>query len=231
MKANEFRLGNLIKSENEVFPVTMNEFRAFSFPGVINEYDPIPLTEEWLLKFGFEKTLINNGVITQYFHDCTPPRYRNNYFDRLLSNQFSVSGKENNEGVKDDGKFYLSPYIRGVITRVTFPDLRNLYIQAFIGRTSNTAAGVVNQSSPPGILDTLNLFPALNYMLRVGRPFAIRGTKANASLSYLGKKGYVDAVLGPIDNSAFVALDVDFDFKKYFKISHFMFPIVIIWSN
>ena len=147
------------------------------------------------------------------------PRYRNNYFDRLLSNQFSVSGKENNEGVKDDGKFYLSPYIRGAITRVTFPDLRNLYIQAFIGRTSNTAAGVVNQSSPPGILDTLNLFPALNYMLRVGRPFAIRGTKANASLSYLGTKGYVDAVLGPIDNSAFVALDVDFDFKKYFKIS------------
>ena len=138
------------------------------------------------------------------------PRYRNNYFDRLLSNQFSVSGKESNEGVKDDGKFYLSPYVRGVITRLTFPGLQNLYLSTMVGRTSNTAAGV---------LDTVSVFPALNYMLRVGRPFAIRSTKGNIALNYLGRDGNVDNMMGAVDNAAFQALDFDLDFKKLVKVS------------
>ena len=66
MKANELRIGNLV-SHNEEWSYH-NELRTFDFKFTdsdwyalgestlfIENIKPIPLTEEWLIKFGFEK--------------------------------------------------------------------------------------------------------------------------------------------------------------------------------
>lgn len=51
MEAHELRLGNLVKhkEDKEVIDATIGTLCN------IELYEPIPLTEEWLLKFGFEK--------------------------------------------------------------------------------------------------------------------------------------------------------------------------------
>ena len=53
MKANELRLGNLVIDGHDVEVVNYRMIEML----VKNqaEFDPIPLTEEWLLKFGFMK--------------------------------------------------------------------------------------------------------------------------------------------------------------------------------
>ena len=57
MKATELRIGNYIDYETEREIVTMQityEYIRLIHNGNKN-FKPIPLTEEWLLKFGFEK--------------------------------------------------------------------------------------------------------------------------------------------------------------------------------
>ena len=94
LKAIELRIGNLIKIGGN----TLDTYQTFTPTkvtlAILNEiagenkerpdaelsvFQPIPITEEWLMKAGFEEKQINNGFIKQYFHDCTPPKYRNNY--------------------------------------------------------------------------------------------------------------------------------------------------------
>ena len=59
MKANEFRLGNLVKCPEGFGQVTQIQDREVlvvdEIGYIMEEIKPIPLTEEWLLKFGFEK--------------------------------------------------------------------------------------------------------------------------------------------------------------------------------
>lgn len=68
MKANELRIGNLVYCKTndvdtgarkiEVRDVTYHVIYA-----MLNDnwaYEPIPLTEEWLLRFGFEKHKVKN---------------------------------------------------------------------------------------------------------------------------------------------------------------------------
>jgi hypothetical protein len=66
LSANEFRLGNLVyyhiedkmderKEWDEVSPIDYDDLRCFVEYEDNSEYKPIPLTEERLLKFGFEK--------------------------------------------------------------------------------------------------------------------------------------------------------------------------------
>jgi len=72
MKANELRIGNLIYNvdRREPVEVTASILQDLTIwnSGVI--YAPIPLTEEWLDKFGFVKNnhrySINNFVIANY---------------------------------------------------------------------------------------------------------------------------------------------------------------------
>jgi hypothetical protein len=76
MKANEFRIGNLLrdkvsKTELKVIELTEKDFVTYvidrsKFPlakgwGI----EPIPLTEEWLLRFGFE---IKKGKFGNEYH-------------------------------------------------------------------------------------------------------------------------------------------------------------------
>ena len=59
MKANELRIGNyyygdvLFPSEYNV--ITANDLVELDSDPLDDYYQPLPLTEEWLLKFGFEK--------------------------------------------------------------------------------------------------------------------------------------------------------------------------------
>ncbi len=69
MKASELRIANLVYNEfKEV--ITVNSIRDAGVNGYsIETIKPIPLTEEWLLKFGFEVigTYVNEGIlVTDY---------------------------------------------------------------------------------------------------------------------------------------------------------------------
>jgi hypothetical protein len=78
MKANEFRLGsffcykgciyaaNVIR-DNFVYGKNVNGFASGEFP--INKINPIPLTEEWLLKFGFEKDDTGVDMFDQDYYE------------------------------------------------------------------------------------------------------------------------------------------------------------------
>lgn len=62
LQANEFRIGNLVKYEGNVYAIDSisKEFPTLNTMefgvGVVDwdNIEPIPLTEEWLVKFGFE---------------------------------------------------------------------------------------------------------------------------------------------------------------------------------
>ena len=65
MRNNELRIGNLILFDNKPveitgIPKTGLNFGKAGFAVSINEFfQPIPLTEEWLLKFGFKLDMLN----------------------------------------------------------------------------------------------------------------------------------------------------------------------------
>lgn len=87
MKANELRIGNLImdrgdkilridsinKIGNEYYRIEMEQYIGNIQVHPLTEYNdylkPIPLTEEWLLKFGFEKDRYN-FIIESGFKFC-----------------------------------------------------------------------------------------------------------------------------------------------------------------
>ena len=72
MKANELRIGNYIEFDSSVRTLVIedeqgfievrsigesgvNEWSDYGASGCVSNPKPIPLTEEWLIKFGFEK--------------------------------------------------------------------------------------------------------------------------------------------------------------------------------
>lgn len=55
MKANELRIGNLVLKYGSEILIT--PYDLINIELSLNEYEPIPLTEEWLLKFGFVEEL------------------------------------------------------------------------------------------------------------------------------------------------------------------------------
>jgi hypothetical protein len=63
MKASELRLGNWVEQPNDgVTRVTavLNDLQIKTETGYVDKYcRPIPLTEEWLLKFGFKDLPVN----------------------------------------------------------------------------------------------------------------------------------------------------------------------------
>lgn len=83
MKAQELRIGNLVMfREKKVVEVSNlgNSFETIELANGlrygsddIEDYEPIPLIEEWLLKMGFEYSrdefLFNNGYFDLIFND------------------------------------------------------------------------------------------------------------------------------------------------------------------
>jgi hypothetical protein len=65
MKANEFRIGNCVLDNNGNIREINIDILSFIQISTTTRlkiigFEPIPLTEEWLLKFGFEKTEWDN---------------------------------------------------------------------------------------------------------------------------------------------------------------------------
>jgi hypothetical protein len=57
MKANELRIGNYVNDSIGLITIGLNGNIKFA-----DAYHPIPLTEEWLLKFGFNEVFMVDGV-------------------------------------------------------------------------------------------------------------------------------------------------------------------------
>lgn len=60
MQANEIRIGNLVQDEEGIFPITATYFNLLELN--LETTEPIPLTEEWLLRLGYFITETNEGV-------------------------------------------------------------------------------------------------------------------------------------------------------------------------
>ena len=68
MKANELRIGNIIGSIHTDITWKVDLFlfnEIFDDQTYLDHLKPIPLTEEWLLKFGFEK---KKGYYDRYYY-------------------------------------------------------------------------------------------------------------------------------------------------------------------
>jgi hypothetical protein len=64
MKASELRIGNYINIHNTITCMELNDFHFSS-----SFIEPVPLTEEWLSKLGFEKKYSNYIIKAgDYFH-------------------------------------------------------------------------------------------------------------------------------------------------------------------
>jgi hypothetical protein len=104
MKLMELRIGNLInnKEENIVY-VNPNHLIVLAY-GIENVFKPIPLTEEWLLKFGFEKSkskfyyLNEFGVSLDFtafiFKSCLWNSENVQYVHQLQNVHFALTSEE-----------------------------------------------------------------------------------------------------------------------------------------
>lgn len=70
MEARELRLGNyVLLQENDIVKIDFIDgiyfelgFNNMANVKALNQFDPIPLTEEWLLKFGLDEYRKNIGI-------------------------------------------------------------------------------------------------------------------------------------------------------------------------
>jgi hypothetical protein len=69
MKANELRIGNYYMSTDGswISQVTVNDLMAWSKGAIYGK--EIPLTDEWLLKFGFQKIGANFRIMSKGFRE------------------------------------------------------------------------------------------------------------------------------------------------------------------
>ena len=113
MKANELRIGNYVYFHGDVEEINMVD--GFGVIGreeqplcSIDEFEPIPLTEEWLLRFGFEKIRglhlckgysLNSGEYLVYIDDRgvylkTNKNIFIKYVHQLQNLYFALTGEE-----------------------------------------------------------------------------------------------------------------------------------------
>lgn len=96
MNVKDLRIGNIIKDRGSNIPYFIlgaNKFKNIIEWDSLFEYEPIPLTEEWLLKFGFHKH--NNAWVQDDFNENNNRFYFSIWSDtdedfRYNSSEFDV---------------------------------------------------------------------------------------------------------------------------------------------
>ena len=117
IKANELRIGNLVyykitdnfderKEWLEVCKIDHDDLRILGIKDEMNQdYQPIPITEDWLLKFGFEKDVNlqfyknfknNKTVIIDFCFICLLGNFhvKINYVHELQNLYFALTKTE-----------------------------------------------------------------------------------------------------------------------------------------
>jgi hypothetical protein len=108
MKITELRIGNWVKQPNgiiEVFTVSDLDDEGDINSYLEDEIEPIPLTEEWLIKFGFERW---NDVYNNFYHKLNGVEIENGniyvghgneikYAHQLQNLYFALTGEELNK--------------------------------------------------------------------------------------------------------------------------------------
>jgi len=92
MKANELRVGNYLNFEDEPMKFEREDFN-YEFV-LSSQWEPIPLNEEWLLKFGFEKINIVYDSGRDYGVEY---KLKTEEFILVYSDDFSLGIFANNE--------------------------------------------------------------------------------------------------------------------------------------
>ena len=94
MKASELRIGNWC-SDNAYndFKITIEHLLILHKGEDIQRIHPIPLTEEWLVKFGFEKDVDDlvldiNTVFFVFYNDGEFVRLKSNHLETITSIQY-----------------------------------------------------------------------------------------------------------------------------------------------
>lgn len=91
MKVEELRVGNFLRDDNEpditFIEVDLNLFSALDL-GLysIDDLRPIPLTEQWLERFGFKRE--NNQFFKGPYAIWRPPFYKNWNFEDITSVEY-----------------------------------------------------------------------------------------------------------------------------------------------
>ena len=97
IQKNEFRIGNLFQDDEGIFPITKAFFQLLDFN--LKDTCPIMLTEEWLLKLGFEKIVYDSeetGCGTDYHLKCNGDVFM------CYSDDFSLGLFASEESMKKD---------------------------------------------------------------------------------------------------------------------------------
>ena len=116
MKASELRIGNLVDLGNriakisEIYHTACTVLDLEETQDTIEDYErtkPIPLTEEWLLKFGFDRNIVedypifqNQVLMIEYYEACSDVyvsdycKISTKYVHQLQNLYFALTGEE-----------------------------------------------------------------------------------------------------------------------------------------
>ena len=87
MNASELRIGNYVRYSSLI---QVDGYKIAECEDYPNRFTPILLTEEWLLKFGFEKD-VDNSFVLGNLSIFTDKRFKENVFIQTKTNR-SFSG-------------------------------------------------------------------------------------------------------------------------------------------
>ena len=78
MKNTEIRIGNIINRNGLI--VAVDEQTFWDMKNNPKQYEPVPLTEDWLEKFGFQKTKFESSIKTLKY-EWTSIYFNNGYIE------------------------------------------------------------------------------------------------------------------------------------------------------
>ena len=100
MKAKQFRIGNYYNHNGEVKEITVNTLSNLFESEDRAWFEPIPLSEEWLLKFGFKCVHIKNIHYTVNDPNGVAELHKISIFP-TVNNQWHIAFSDELNGYKD----------------------------------------------------------------------------------------------------------------------------------